>query len=279
MNRRMAFLTARLLVLVMLLVPLTGCQSLLNMLKDPFVKPTMHYKNFRFKDISFKGVTTEFDFEVKNRNAVGLNIAYFKYRLFVDGNQFVSGNNNRGIALKAKSISPLSLPFGVEFQKLAKVLLTFLKEKKEINVRLKVEFGIKTPIGVLPFKFDKSGLVPIPQLPEIKLEGIKLASIGLMTTSLVVTIMIRNQSKIPVNFKAFDYRIGSVDVAGGKSKGSSLAAGKFQKVTIPLQLQNLKVGMALINIIRSKKLPYNIRGNLNMGLFRLPFNLKGTRQL
>ena len=271
-----------LLLLIAMSINASGCKTLGNVLNSMFQKPKVRYKTMRLKNVSFKGMAMDFDFILSNPNAVGVTLTHFSYDLNLDGNTFAKGTTKRAMELKHNGEGPLRVPFGVEFQKLAKSLLAFFQKKDSVSYRLSVQVGFQTPIGevILP-PITTRGRIPVPKLPKMRVVGVALGAMSLMGATLNFKVGMKNEGKFPIKMRGFDYgfRISGINIGGGNTKLTGLRPGGEQIMTIPLKVNFMKVGMAIAGILRSKKLPYDFSGKIDLGLFKLPFNLKGTSQL
>lgn len=237
----------------------------------------MHYKRLHLRDVSFGGLKMDFEFELKNPNDVGVTFSSLAYKLDLDGNTFVQGNTRKAIELRAKGTSPIHVPLQVQFQKLARSLLPFFQKRDKVPYHLYVKFGIQTPIGELAFPFNLRGHIPVPKLPKVQMKGVHLGKLSLTGAVLAFHLIVQNRSRFPVDFKGLNYNIAisGKRVAGGRTKISPMSKGQSRLVKIPLRLQFLQLGMAVANAIRNRRIDYRFRGNLNLGLFKLPINLGG----
>jgi LEA14-like dessication related protein len=269
--------------LLLMTINLTGCKTLGQVLNNMFQKPKIKYKRMHLRDVSLKGMAMDFDFTLINPNAVEVNLTHFSYTLRIDGNEFAKGTTKRAMLLKAQGEGPLRVPFGVEFQKLMKSLLAFFQAKKDhVAYHLTFQVGFQTPIGevILP-PLDIRGRAPIPRLPKLRMIGVTLGEISLLGATLNFKVGVKNEGKFPLRLRGMNYgiRVSGVNVGGGQTALSALKPGGEQVLNIPLQMQFMKVGMAIANVIRSKQLPYDFGGKIDLGLFKLPFQVKGKQQL
>jgi len=260
---------------------LSSCKHIEGFLKQNIQKPTVTYKRLRLQNVSFSGMTMDFEFELRNPNAIQLSFASLGYQLDFNGHTFIKGSAPKGITLAPNGTSRFRVPFSLEYVKFIKSLMGFFQGKDTAPYRLQITFGFKTPIGVINVPLDRRGEVPLPRLPKIRIVGAKLGAISFLGASLMLSIAIKNKGKFPIKMKGFNYvfNVSSIPLVSGQSQITALAVGKEQILKVPVQIKFLKVGMAIANIIRSKKMPYDFVGKINMGLFKLPFNLKGNLNL
>lgn len=265
-----------------MLLSLSGCKTLGALAGKLVKKPTAKYKSMRLRDVSLKGLAMDFDFILNNPNAVGVTFTEFAYDLKFDGNRLFNGKTTKGVRIAAGGSSPLRVPFAIEFEKFVKSLMVFFQKRDSVPYHLRLVVGFKTPIGniVLP-PMDIRGNVPIPKLPKVEMVGVDLANLSFTGAQVNFKVGLTGQGKYSVSPRALNYglRVSGVQIGGGTTRLRTLKAGQRQVVNIPLNIQFLKVGMAIANVIRSRKLPYNFTGNVDMGFFKIPVNLKGSANL
>lgn len=282
MTKRRAQL-GMLFLLLFISLNASGCKTLGTVLNSMFQKPKIRYNKMHLRDVNLKSMKMDFDFILSNPNAVEVTLTHFSYDLRIDGRDFLKGTTKRAMELKANGEGPLRVPFQLEFQKFANTLIAFFQQNKDaVSYHLKLQVGFQTPIGeVLLPPMNIRGQAPIPKLPKMRVIGVALGAMSLMGATLNFKVGMKNEGKFPLKMNGFNYgfRIGGVAIGGGNTQVSGLKAGGEQVMTIPLKLNFLKVGMAVANIIRSKKVPYDFAGKIDMGMFKLPFNLKGSHSL
>ncbi|MEO1170903.1 MAG: LEA type 2 family protein [Myxococcota bacterium] len=259
----------------------TSCATLSELTKGAFKKPTLTYKDVELRDLSLGGVTMDFVFELNNPNGVGIKLASLDYQLDFEGKKFVAGETEQAIEVAANGSSEVRLPLSVEFEKLAESVMALLSAKEQIAYRLATGFGVNTPIGLVRIPAETDGDLPLPKLPKIRMGKVEMDDIGFTGTTVRFSVEVQNRSSFPIGIKGLNYSLslGEVDVSEGETAASSVEASETTTLEIPVRLEFLKLGASVVNIIRSKKIPYDFRGELNLGLFAQPFELTGTAEL
>lgn len=262
----------------LLLVPLSSCKHLSALLGAAFEKPTMRFVRVIPQNISFVGVDTVFEFAVQNPNAIGIQLASWSYQLDIDGNLFVKGTADRRTEIAANGTSPLMVPFSIRFAAFVKSLMSFFQQGRDaVPYRLSISFSIDTPIGILTFPFNLNGDIPIPRLPKVEVAGAKLLNLSLAGATIGFRFMVKNEGKFPVSFRSLGYaiKLANIPISTGQTQGGTLAAGGAQPVDLNMNINFLSVGLAIASIIQSREFPYQLVGNVNLGIFNLPFDLSG----
>lgn len=265
---------------LVLLMNLLSCQHLQGLMV-PKEKPTLTYKTVRIRDLSFQSVTLDFDFELKNPYDVGMTLANLDYKLDVDGRPLLQGKTNKEIVVKAKDSSIVTLPYTIEFIKVAQALASLFSSRNELPYMLQLGFGVKTPIGVIQLPIKVDGKVPLPKLPDVSVAGVKLDSMGFTGAQISFNLKVKNNSSFPLRLKGtnYDMKIAGVNVSNGQVAVPEVSANQAATVKIPLKLNFLKLGLGVVKVVKSKKVDYDLGGALDLGVLKKAFNLKGTANL
>jgi len=273
------------------LLTMSGCKFLQNLLNSAFQKPTMRYKTMHLKDVSFKGLKMNFEFLLNNPNSVGVTLSKINYMLALNGKEFLKGINTNKTELKANGQSPVYLPFEIEYVKFAKSLLAFFQGKDTLPYQLKTTFGVDTPIGEVPFSFDKKGEAPLPRLPEVSMGQVdvkvmkstkQIPLIGSVQipsgAQLNLKLNLKQRGKFPVNLKGLAYNVsmGGVSLLKAQTKAAPLKVGGSQVLNIPITLGRTQA-ITLIRSVINKKFDVKLNGALDMGLFKLPLNFDASK--
>ncbi|MEM6558148.1 MAG: LEA type 2 family protein [Myxococcota bacterium] len=260
---------------------LASCAALQGLGREAFKSPEISFKDVKLRDVSLAGTTLDFEFELLNPNPVAVTFATLDYQLDIDGSQFVKGESDKGVEMKANGSSTINVPLTVEFKELADSLLAFLKAKDSIAYRLQAGFGLKTPLGPLRLPVDVDGDAPVPKLPKISVQGVKLDKLDMTGAALSLAFDLENRGSFPLQIQGIDYafQIAEVDVTSGVAEGAKLEASSQTAYTIPIALDFFKLGRSMLKVIQSKTFPYDFRGKIDLGLLEQPFELQGVAEL
>lgn len=247
----------------------------------PAEKPKLSYKSVRPRDLSFRSITLDFDFELQNPYAVGMKLVSLDYRLEVDGNPLLQGKSAEPITVAPKQASIVTLPYTIEFQRVAKALESLFSSRDKLPYRLEVVFGVDTPIGVIQVPARAEGDMPLPKLPEIAMGDVQLGSMGLTGAEVVFTLLVKNRSSFPLHLEGATYgvQLGGVPVTEGNARVPEVGAQQSAPVRIPVQLNFLKLGPQVAKMVKTKQLDYSLAGALDLGLLKKGFSMTGSQQL
>ncbi|HEX4975860.1 MAG TPA: LEA type 2 family protein [Pseudomonadales bacterium] len=123
--------------------------------------------------------------------------------------------------------------------------------------------------------------------PEVNLTAFRMAEVGLINQTFVLTLNIKNPNKVPLPIKGFSYQIfvAGDEFANGNSQSEfSLPAGGEKNVDVSVTMNLLRSGTHLAHVIQggSTTIDYELRGLINVNLPLLggiPINKKGQIDL
>lgn len=266
------------------IVPSLGCQEVRQLLKNQ--EPKMKFEGLKLRDVSLVGMSLDFHFMLNNPNPIGVTFTRISYQLDFNNAKLFSGVKDRGLRIEANGTSRLVMPFSIEYVKFVKSVLGFFQASESVPYKLQLGLGFTVPVlGEINIPFTTQGNVPIPRIPKIRVVG---ATPPQFTGSLLdpgVTfgfqVAMKNDNSFPLNIRGFDYafRISNNPIVSGATQVQAVGPNGEQIVNIPVTIKALQVGMAVFNVIRSRQFDYDLGGSLDLGLFKLPINLRGNLKI
>ena len=266
---------------LLLVSSLIGCATVSKMLEGTFEEPQVEFQKLHLRDLSFEDLTMDFEFLVTNPNKVGIKLASLDYALEMDGKSLAKGESNQALALKAQGSAPVRLPLTITFKDFADNLATLFSSRESVPYAIQAGFALDTPVGPLRIPASNKGTVPLPKLPDVKIDGVRLANMGVTGAKVEFAFNVTNRGQFPINPRGLLYNvsIAGASISSGQESLPSMAAQKTERVVIPLNVNFLKLGSAAVSAIRSKSLPYEVKGSLDLGVLAQPFDISGTAKL
>lgn len=278
-----------LLLSAALLIFAGGC-SLVQQLTGSVQTPEVTYRSMQFSSLSFDGVTLDFNFEVDNPNRIDLRALGYSYGFSVEGNQFLSGNSDRGIDLAARSASTVTVPISLSFRELYNsVAAIATRDSVAYGIASTFEFDIPV-LGRREVPVTASGHLPIPRLPRLALDNISVGSVSFTGAEVIVRLRFENPNAFTMSFSDVHYDLnvdGSRWVSSTIREQIDVAAKSTSFVDIPVRLDLAQLGMSVYRMLTgSQSFTYEVDGSgvvdLDLPFFessRLPFNLSGNYRL
>jgi LEA14-like dessication related protein len=251
-----------------------GCQSLEHF----FQKPTVTFNTIKIKDMTIQDATAVFYFDVSNPNPVGGTLSSLTYNLAVNQKSIASGTANKGLMIPANGLKTVELPVSINYFDIIESV-TDLVTKKEIAYDLTGTFNL---MGFnLPYQ--TSGNFPIPELPDITINKININNFSWAGAALDIVLELENNNSFGVNLNGLEYNIsmGGASLVNGKSQNrTSIPQNGKTTVTIPLNVNFIKMGKSVFGLLSGESSEYEINGEMifdaHDGKKRFPFSNAGS---
>lgn len=273
--------TSRPALMLALVLPLAGCKSFGDLLAAGVKKPTAEFVQLHLRDLSLESITLDFELKVNNPNSLGATLEKLDYRLQVDGQRLMSGTSADKLSVPAKGSAPVRLPLTLTYAELADAVKLLLSDAETVPYQLGLGLTVRTPVGPVELPLDHEGTVPLPKLPEVSVADVRLAKLGFSGARVEVAVNVKNRGKFPIRPKGFRYALAlaGVDVSAGQQVLPTIGEHGQKQVVLPIDLEFLRLGAAVVEAVRTKRLPYRLEGELDLGLLAQPFELSGEADL
>lgn len=260
---------------------LTGCASVGKVLEGAFQRPEVAFQKLHLRDLSFEEVSLDFEFLVTNPNPVSVKLESLDYALAFDGKSLAQGTSAEPLRLEGKGSAPVRLPLTVRFVDFVDNLAILFSSRETVPYTLDAGFGLATPVGPIRVPVSNEGEVPLPKVPDVAVADVRLANVDLAGARVEFVLDVTNRGQFPIRPQglSYDLALAGTSVSRGEEQLPLLAANAQQQVRIPLELSFLRLGAAVVEAIRTRSLPYAVRGELDLGVFAQPFELRGTAKL
>ena len=254
------------------------------------IKPTARLTGTHLANINFEQADLVFDLAVENQNPVAINLAGLNYDLKIENQSLISGVTAQGLEIKPVSTSTVQLPVTLKFDDLRK-LPEELWQKDRFAYQLDTEIVVDLPIiGHYAIPLSRSGELPVPKMPVIKVKGVKIKNLSLAAAEVVAQVEIDNPNAFDLAFSDFDYQLDINQQnwgLGSISQRSSIAQKSKRTIEIPVKLNIMSMGQTAYQVLSSKQpLEYQLKGamTLDTGIellrnYRMPLDIKGKASL
>ncbi len=258
---------------IIMIIPflLFSCQNVLNLLQQSQIKPPeVSVANTSITGLSFTELTLLFDLNIKNTNNLAIKLQGLDYQLLINDNSFLSGNQNQGIEIAAYADNIVSLPLTLKLVDMYQTVTSLINQDTsayQLDCGLTFDLPV---LGATRIPISKKGSVPLPKIPNVSLEGIKLNSLNLAGANLELKLNVKNANAFAVLFNNLNYGLavnGVNWVQAAAVKGFSLNEKKNQTLTLPLSLNFIQIGSSVYQLLSSNKpLSFKLNGDLNLSV-------------
>ncbi|OQY28416.1 MAG: hypothetical protein B6244_07390 [Candidatus Cloacimonetes bacterium 4572_55] len=268
-------------ILVAVWVALASCATV----KDMFQEPKVDFDSMSITGVTLKNTDMEFTFNIFNPNALGVTFSDYEYHLEINDHSFLSGSQPQGIEVPAKGTNQFKIPATVNYSDLASSVQS-LVGKSEAPYRLHGSAAVKTPIGAINVPFSHSGTLPLLKKPNVRLASLKIDEISLLNASLLFDIEVENPNILELDIVNFNHNFS----ISGNSVAESVPSGpmKIRKkgtstLSIPIQIDFLKLGTTLRSVLNGGSTDYQLGGNIEIklpgGNLSMPYDHSGSIDL
>lgn len=186
--------------------------------------------------------------EVSNPNLYSIALGALDYQFSVNQARLLTGEQERGNSIPAGGTQTISLPVEVVFSDVLDLLGSFA-QRDSVAYRLDAGMGFDIPvIGRVRVPVATEGEVPIPQLPSIRVSGLKADRLSLTSADLTLTLAMENPNVFGLLIDQFSYEfaLDNNSVASGAVRQRVRMEEKGQAlIQVPITLSFLDAGMAL----------------------------------
>ncbi|MDY0132759.1 MAG: LEA type 2 family protein [Desulforegulaceae bacterium] len=259
----------RVFIFLFLILVLNGC----SMLKDAglWKSPEVKVSSIEITSLDFEKIDIDVELEVLNDNIYSVSIGMLDYSLKINENELLSGKQNKSIVLEAQTSTKVIFPLSLNFKKLFSSAVE-VKDKDSIAYVFEGGVSINLPGGGNPrIPFLSTGEIPIPRLPNLKVEGLKIEQINLFAASLKLGIKFVNPNNFSVNLKNYNYKfeLNERQLAGGESGTGFIIEPKSEKlIEFPFNVSFANAGIAFYKMLTSSTdagYAFNLEGEIKPG--------------
>ncbi|SCZ64095.1 LEA type 2 family protein [Thiohalomonas denitrificans] len=252
---------------------LSGCAAVQEHVKQPQVD----LRDVQVVAMSLADAQLAFDFDVRNPNPIGISMRDLSYRLELADKIFTSGSLGERLRIGANQQSRLTLPLTLRYSDV-------LDSLAELGRSDALEYRIsgKADFGLFAIPYSQSGSVPLPRLPDVSVQSLRVENLSLSGAQLRVDLRMINTNRFPIRFNGLDYQVklGDASVLNGESaQPFSLEPNRTGTLPLRLKLDYGQIANVTQAIREGRSLPVAFTGNLKVpgasGEVTLPYRWSG----
>ena len=249
-----------------LLIFLSGCATMRELAQAQ--QPNISLKNINLSEISFDNAKLMLDVEIENPNNFSVNLDGYNYDLALNKTPFVKGKFSEPQTINAGAKSNFKVPVEIKYKDLYDTFQSLVgKDKIDYDVLMGFDFNIPM-LGKHTIPLKNKGSLPLPKIPKVKFDDMKLDNLSLSGADLNIKIIVENPNAFDITLNNFNYDL-NVD---GKEWAKSVSSDKINVpkkgenvLTIPVSIDFFTMGSAAYNAITSSKpLDYKLKGMMNI---------------
>lgn len=242
---------------------LSGCASLQQLSEAQ--KPSAKVTSVAIADLSLSSITLNAKVNIHNPNPFELKTAGMELEAAIAGHALAHiSQPDSQLTLPASGDKTIDVPVTIKFSELFAAAKS-VKGKNQVPYGLSGEILVAVPVlGTISMPLEYQDVLPIPQLPDIRIDDVKLLKAGFTEVKLQLDMTIKNLNDFAIDLQQLNFNLAAQgqSLGGGELNSVSLDSGKSQSVSLPLSLSLSEFGSALLRLINSDKpMDFSLDGN------------------
>jgi len=259
-----------LILTIMILLNVFSCANLTQLLSNMQVKkPAAKVTGAKITGVSFDDLDMVFDLEIENPNNIGVKMAGFDYKIDVNENVFIQGDQQSKLEIAKNGKSTLPIPVKIIFADLYN-LIAGIKSQDSTTYQLSCGLTFNLPVlGNVRVPVSHRGSLPLIKLPSISLKNIQINSIGLNGADLSLNLDIKNPNPVLLKLNQMNYNLdisGFNWIHGTSTKVKEISPNGEASLKLPISLNFLEMGRNIFALLTgSSDLDYRFTGDVVLG--------------
>lgn len=257
------------LITVSLFLLITGCSELKNLQNMLNVKnPDVKFEKVELTGLSFEKADLMVGLKIINPNDFTIKLDGFDYELLINQQSFLSGNQDKGLDIKANNFSIVQLPLALNYEDLFKTYENF-KNDDLLKYTIKTGLTFDLPVvGKVRVPVSKEGELPSLKIPSISFKSLKIKDIGFSGADMVLEINIDNPNISALMLNTMDYNLnvnGKSWISGEAHDKIDIKGKEESTLTVPFKLNFLQMGQSVYQLITGNSdLNVEFKGNADL---------------
>lgn len=231
-------------------IALSGCASVQNLVE--MQKPDARVSGVSLSSLSLNDVTLLVDVDITNPNMIELKAADFDLALFIDGQRLAAIQQpEASIAVPANGMQTLQLPVSFTFKEVA-AAVGGIKGKNALDYSVDGKIKVDLPIlGRVNMPVSYTDVLPVPQLPVIRFNGVKLDAIDWSGAQMTLDLDVTNPNSFGLDLNALTYQLQADgrELSQGALSQVNLESGQKQSIKVPVSVSLTSMGISLFRLL------------------------------
>ncbi len=269
---------ARPAALALLSLALASCAGMDKMIGGALQPPRLELESVAVEAVDLEGATAVARYRVENPNGFGVSVARLSYRLEVEGQQLAAGALPGGLRLPARGAAPLTVPVRVRYGDVP-AFVERVAGRDRLAYRVSGAAGFDTPVGSLDVPWSHSGEVPVPRLPALAVDSVRLTGAGLAGVAVDLKIRVSNRNAFAIPGGRLEYRLdlnGAPAIQGGAAALAPVPAGGSAVLDLPVRVDLLAAGLGAGQALGAGRAEVVLSGAAAWGSLRIPVDLRAA---
>jgi LEA14-like dessication related protein len=204
------------------------------------------------------------------------------YEVVADDKVLKSGDVALNIAIAAGGTSSFSVSDKARLAESVEALRALGEKGGDMLVALRGKLTVLVGATRTEVEFAKAREVRAPQLPTVVMNEVDFGRYSGNEVGGTFYVGVKNPNPFPIHLVSLSYDalVNGKSVADGElGRGEKVEPTSTGVFEVPVQVNQETYGADVDKLIKTKSLPYEVKGELKGALFAQPFDLKGTVKL
>lgn len=265
-------------LLSILMITMVGCAALEQ---ARWQEPELLLEQLELVQLTPTNAELVGHFSIRNPNAFSISTGALDYTLAVDQAEVLTGEQNHGQRLEAGEETSVRLPVILSFAELGSLVQGF-SARNEVDYELSGGMRFDVPVaGSIRVPVETAGTFPIPRLPALSVQSLKVDRVSLSGAQMVLTLQLDNPNVFELIIENLSYELAldnnpvATGVTQQRVRLSPEADGVLQ---IPMEVSFQAAGRSLYRALENdERLAYGLSVDSDFGtsipqMTRFPFS-------
>ena len=266
---------------------LTGCPKISEIMSAAQdMVPRVQAEQLLLDDVSFEEARLTIVLQVDNPHPVAMHLDALSWALAVEGSPLLDGTETRDIDLAPSDSTELRLPVALRWDEVLDVIEA-TRGKGDLAWTVDGYLGVDTPVGAARVPFARTETLPAPRAPGVRVEALRVERLDLLghSAALALDLGVENHMSGDLRLQDFAWalELAGHDVARGQEANlASIAGESASTVTLPIELDLLQVGTAVVELLGERgPVDVHLGAQTSVGtpLGALPLEVDDSRRL
>lgn len=229
----------------------TGCESL-RRIGLSIERPTATVASVSVSRLDFREAELTTEVLVDNPNAVGITLTGFSYTLTVEGVEFLSGTQTRGVSIPAFGERGFEFPVTVGFRNVVDTVGA-IGDRTEASYTLDIDLSFELPVlGDVTVPVRREGTFPIVRPPTVRVADLVLDSISISGARLSLSVAVENPNGFAFTLESLSYAFAvneRIWFDGATDRRRTIAAHGSGDVTASFSLSFTEFGRTVRDLL------------------------------
>jgi LEA14-like dessication related protein len=204
------------------------------------------------------------------------------YEFVVEGNVVGKGEQVMSTDVAPGQTARFSIEESSQYVKSAEELQAYNQRGGSLLVALRGTLYVRQGNTKIPLEFARSRQIRVPRLPSVKVHSMDGARYSSEEVNVQLALGVVNPNPFALQLDGLTYSLmlGGKPVGEGKlGAGEKVSASSTGVFEVAAALNTQSHGTEAQKLIKTRSIPYEIRGELKGKLYDVPYSLPGTLKL